>query len=161
MTLGMHFALSAADEKRLLDTDEEERPDLVSNALEESYSEEWTCDIDVSWDAIHRAFNDSELSYDLDEPLQGVVFGGEPLTDGDDYVISYKDADEVKSIAAALREVTEADFRTAYFAIDPEAYEDDLTEDDFASCWRDLQELQAFYSRAATADRSVIFTVSQ
>lgn len=157
----MHFALSAADEEKILAAGEDMRADLVSDEFEETYSDEWICDTDVSWDAIHRAFNGSELSYDFDEPLQGVIFGGEPLTEGDDYVISFKTAEDVKQIAAALKDVTEASFRSAYFAIDPEAYGNDPSEDDFEGCWRDLTELQAFYSRAAAAGRSVIFTVSQ
>ena len=157
----MHFALPAADEEKLLAADEDMRADLVSDEFEDTYSDEWTCDTDVSWDAIHRAFNGSELSYDFDGPLQGVIFGGEPLTEGDDYIISFKSAEDVRRIAAALKDVTEADFRSAYFAIDPEAYGSDPSEEDFESCWRDVMELQTFYSRAAAAGRSVIFTVSQ
>lgn len=161
MTLGMHFALTAADEKQLRSVDPERRFEVVSNDIEESYPEEWTCETDVFWNMIHRAFNDSELNYDFDRPLQGVIFGGEALTDNEEDLISLKTADDVKRIAEALSKLSEEEFSKAFFAIDPKAAGIEPDEDDFAICWECVTDLQAFYSRAAAAGRSVIFTVSQ
>ena len=161
MTLGVHFALSKADERIVLEHDEEGLPELVTEDIEERYPVEWCCDTDRAWDAIHRAFNHSSLSYDFATPLQGVILGGKPLYAGDDFTISYKTIVEVRRIQQALAGISEEVFRSLYFAIDPDEYDDPLSEDDFAFSWSNLQDLQAFYARAAGDGRSVIFTVAQ
>ncbi len=161
MTLGLHFALSAADEQRLRALSVSKRLRVVSDELEESYADEWMCDTDMFWNAIQRAFNNSELSYDFDEPLQGVIFGGEALTDTEEDIISLKSAGQVKDIAAALDSLSEDQFRDAYFEIDPEQSGFEPDEEDVENCWETITELKAFYNRAAGVGRSVIFTVSQ
>jgi hypothetical protein len=159
MTLGLHFALTAADEKRLLSSSAGDRFELVNEEFEENYPDEWICDSDVRWDAIHRALNGGQLSYDFNTPIEGVILGGKSLSEEDDYVISYKTAAQVAGIAAALARLDKARFREGYFAIDPEEYGDKLSEYEFEACWSTVEELRDFYARAAAAARSVIFTV--
>jgi hypothetical protein len=161
---GVHFALTDADERRLLDCAEAERVALISDDIESRYFEsapEWLCETDKAWDAIHRGFNNSELDYEYHQPLQGVILGGVPLYSGDDYIISYKDAKSVRETAAALANVDEARFKELYFKIDPEKYGFPLTDDDFEYSWNWLSGLKEFYARAAGAGRPVIFTTDQ
>src|SRR5260221_8499334 len=99
MTRGLHIALSKEDERRLLACPELERPELVGDDFEESYPPEMTCETDKAWDAMHRAFNASLLTYDFDNSLQGVILGGAPLYAKGDYIISYKTAEDVKKIS--------------------------------------------------------------
>jgi hypothetical protein len=57
---GVHFALTEIDERRLLDCPKAERVALVVNEIEGRYftgMQEWLCETDKAWDAIHRAFN--------------------------------------------------------------------------------------------------------
>lgn len=161
---GVHFALTAEHEQRLGACPVEERPDFVSNDIEEAYfagSPDWLCETDKAWDAIHRAFNSSELNYEYRAPLQGVILGGEPLYFGNDYVISLKLGAQVQEIAGALNAVTKSSFRQLYFDIDPKKYGFDLTDEDFEYSWGWLEKLVPFYLRSADAGRSVIFTTDQ
>jgi Domain of unknown function (DUF1877) len=161
MTIGVLFALTTADEERLANCPEDERPDFIGNEIEELYTDEWSCDTDKSWDAIHRAFNDSLLTYDFVNAHQGVILGGVAGYSETDYIISYKTADEVTRISEALSKLTEQDFRTRYFAIAEDEYGMATSEDDFAYSWSNLEGLKTFYHKAASARRCVIFTAPQ
>jgi hypothetical protein len=161
MTIGVLFALTLADEERLASCPENDRPDFIGNDIEETYSAEWSCDTDKAWDAIHRAFNDSLLTYDFENALQGVILGGVAAYSGTDYIISYKNAVEVNRISEALTKLTEQDFRTRYFAIAEDEYGEAPSEDDFTYSWSNLEDLKVFYQKAASAKRCVIFTAAQ
>jgi hypothetical protein len=161
---GVHFALTTEDEQKLLACPAVERPVHIGNDIEEAYfthARDWLCQTDKAWDAIHRAFNSSELDYEYRSPLHGAILGGEPLYFGDDYIISLKSSDRVHEIAVALSTVTEASFRPLYFSIDPAKYGFDVSDEDFAYSWDWLQGLVPFYLRSAEAGRSVIFTADQ
>ena len=48
-----------------------------------------------------------------------------------------------------------------YFAIDPEEYDTDPSEDDFGYTWDNFRELRRFFEKAALHNRAVVFTVDQ
>ncbi len=79
----------------------------------------------------------------------------------DDYIISFVDKEKVKAVAGALDTFTETYFREKYDAIDASDYGMELSDEDFEYTWENFQDLRAFYRKAASADRSVIFTVDQ
>jgi hypothetical protein len=161
---GVHFALTPEDEARLLACPAEQRADLIADDIEEAYFAEagdWVCETDKAWDAIHRAFSESELEYEYRSPLHGVILGGEPLCFRDDYIISLKHRERVPEIATALATVTEDGFRALYFGIDSRKCGYPLTQGDFEYSWGWLKDLVPFYARAAEAGRSVIFTTDQ
>ncbi len=161
---GVHFALSDADAQSLFDCPEDDRPDLISEEIEENYfdnSREWLCETDKAWDAIHRALAENDLSYIYKKPLDGVVMGGEQLYFGDDYIISFKDSSKVKDIAAQLDGVDEADFKRRYYETDQEDDGISLSDENFDYTWSNLVDLIDFYKRAAEANRSVIFTADR
>jgi hypothetical protein len=159
---GVHFALTAEDEQKLLASPADKRVDFITDEIEETYIDgDWQCETDKAWDAIHRAFSASELDYEYLSPLHGVVLGGEPLYFKDDYIISLKSIERVREIAGALNRVTEASFRPLYFAIDPKKYGFNVSDEDYAYTWDWLKGLVPFYLRAAEAGRPVIFTADQ
>ena len=161
MTIGVLFALNSTDEQRLKNCHEDDRPNFIGNEIAELYAEEWFCDTDKAWDAIHRAFNNSLLTYDFANPLQGVILGGMAMYGDTDYIISYKNADQVIKISEALSKVIELDFRTRYFAIAEDEYGQRASEDDFAYSWSNLKDLETFYHKAVGARRCVVFTAAQ
>jgi hypothetical protein len=161
MTLGLHFALTSADEKLLREVPDAERSDWIGNEIEERYLQPWFCDSDKAWDAIHRAFDNSKLSYDASTPLRGVILGGEPLYFEEDSIISYKSPEFVKQIAKELKDVSVEQFRKLYFSIDTNQYGCPVDEDDFQYSWDWLNRVKSFYDTAAADGRSVIFTASQ
>jgi hypothetical protein len=161
---GVHFALTAEDEQKLLACPADERANLIAEDIEPNYfehSEQWLCQTDKAWDAIHRAFASSNLDYDYATPLHGVVLGGQPLYFKDDYLLSLKTASQVVEIASALSGITQDAFRQLYFGINPRAYVHPLSEEDLEYSWSNLEGLVPFYARAAEARRSVIFTADQ
>ena len=161
---GVHFALTEIDERRLFDCPEAERVSLIGDDIENRYftgMQEWACETDKAWDAIHRAFNNSGLDYEYRSPLHGVILGGRPLYSGEDYIISYKDKKRVREIAPALVQVDLAAFRELYFKIDQEKYDHPISEEDFEYSWDGLSGLKEFYKRAARYERPVIFTTDQ
>jgi hypothetical protein len=89
------------------------------------------------------------------------VLGGRQLHEGDDYIVSFVAAEEVKQVAAAIVDIDEAWMRGRYFAIPASDYGCPLTEDDFDYTWSWFSGVQALYQKAAASGRAVMFTVDQ
>jgi len=94
---------------------EQERLEHIQEVIEEHYlshEKQFAAESDKSWDAMHRAFSDGEMSWDGgDYPLNHTVLAGELLYTDSDYIMSLKTPKQVRDIAAALSGITEADFR--------------------------------------------------
>jgi hypothetical protein len=164
--LGVHFALSDDDAAALLSKpSDEERLALIQEDIEERYFEEphtYVAQSDKAWDAMHRVLSDGLLSYDGGQyPLNHVVLGGQPLYDQDDYIISLKTPEQVKDVAAAIANITEAQFKERYNSIDPDEYGFDLTDKDFQYTWKWFQKVRILYQTAASENRHVLFTADQ
>jgi hypothetical protein len=164
--LGVHFAISQDEAARLRAiADDKARLDFVEETIGRAGSgmhPDFKVGSDTSWDAMHRTLADGNLNRSGGSyPLNHVVLGGERLYGGDDYIVSLKTAEQVRDIAAALAGVRELAFRYRYFAIDPQSYGAELSDEDFAATWRWYQSVRALYSRAAQAGRCVLFTAGQ
>src|SRR4029077_776609 len=113
------------------------------------------------WDAIHRTLTDGKIGWDNGTfPLSHVILGGEVIYELDDYIMSLKTPGEVKTIADALRSISEDEFRRRYFGIDPADYPFSLAEE-YEYTWSWFQRVRDLYYRAAEAGRYVLFTASQ
>jgi hypothetical protein len=64
-------------------------------------------------------------------------------------IMSLKDPSEVRDIAAALSEITEAEFRRRYFQIDAKGYGFPLSEEDFAYTWSGFKVCDLMQERKA------------
>ena len=164
--LGVHFALTNDEAAHLRSlTDEQARLEHLQEVIETHYFEEqpdFKAESDKSWDAMHRALADGQLSWDGGEyPLGHVVLAGELLYTESDYIISLKTPQQVRDIAAALPAITETEFRRRYFAIDADSYGCPLTEEDFGYTWEYFQSVRELYQRAVTDGRFVLFTADQ
>lgn len=108
-TLGGHFALTAADQKKLVSLkDPDERLELITEVFEEKYLEDakWSFQTDKAWDAIHRSLTDGQLLYETGPfPLAYAVLGGTPLDAGDDYTACLVTSAQVAKAAVALAKV--------------------------------------------------------
>lgn len=160
--LGVHFALSDEESRRLLAAEDRDAVLAVVEEVEERWDEGWLVQSDKAWDAMHRCLSNGTLYYDEGEyPLNRTVLGGKHLTDGDDYVVSYVAPNEVKDVAAALAPMTPEEFRKRYDAIDPDEYDGALGQEDFDFTWGALVDVRGLFKKAADAGRSVVFTVEQ
>ena len=164
--LGVHFALTREDVEALESIDEEqERLSYLQEELEERYFKFlkiYVAESDKSWDAMHRALSDGQLTWDGGTfPLNHAVLGGKLLYTGSDYIMSLKTPTQVIAIATALEELTEDRFRQMYDRIDKNSYDGELCDEDFEYTWEWLQEVRKLYSRASVEQRYVLFTADQ
>ncbi|MBA4150068.1 MAG: YfbM family protein [Verrucomicrobia bacterium] len=164
--LGVHFALTEKEAAHLRSlTDEQARLEHVQEVIEPAYFEQhpdFKAESDKSWDAMHRALADGEISWDGGEyPLNHTVLAGELLYTASDYIVSLKTPQQVRDIAAALLAITETGFRQRYFGIDPDSYGLPLSEEDFGYTWEWFQGVRDLYTRAGKEGRFVLFTADQ
>jgi hypothetical protein len=164
--LGVHFALTDSEVKKIKSMDDEQdRLEYLTEEIEEQYLEgdkEFAGESDKAWDAMHRALSDGELTWDGGKyPCNHVVLGGELLYTDDDYIMSLKNPSQVRDIFNAIEKIDIDDFRNKYFKIDPEDYGFELTEEDFEYTWDWFQNVRQLYKRAADNNRFVLFTADQ
>jgi len=97
---GVYFALTDEDAKRVL---------AVAGDAE----------TDKAWDAMHRCLTDGRLSFEADTPRAMCVLGGRQLHDGDDYIVSFVTPEQVRQVAAAIRDIDETWMRQRYLPFQP------------------------------------------
>lgn len=159
---GAFFAITDEDEARLLAAESDEDVlHIVQEEIEERWDEDWLQETDKAWDAMHRTLADGTLEGSGDTPLDKCVPGGRQLHQGDDYIISFLTAAEVREVAEAIKGLDQDWMRRKYSQIDCRDYEVGLSEDDFEYTWEWFQGVQAFYQKAAAGNRPVIFIVDQ
>ena len=164
--LGVHFALSEQEVAYLRSlTDERARVDHLQEVIEPIYFEQHPdlkAESDKSWDAMHRALADGQLTWDGGVyPRNYTVLAGELLYTDSDYIMSLKSPQQVRDIAAALLGISQANFRQRYFAIDAKSYGFPLSEEDFAYTWDWFQGVRDLYTLAAKEERFVLFAADQ
>ncbi len=160
------YALANADAEQLLNIrGDEALEEFVVENIGEHWDEEWLCDLDKSWDGIHRTLTDGELEWDNGEyPLNHAILGGRQLYEGDDYIFTFVSSDLVADVAQAVNSISDDEFRERFFKIDPISCQrtwGDVDEEnlEYVAGW--FEELKPFYAKAAAAGRSVLFTVDQ
>ncbi len=162
--LGVHFALTPAQEKKLLSAVKKDDADLVMEIIEEieeDWDEEFSFESDKSWDAMHRCLSNGTLEVaEGDYPLKMAIFGGRQMPSEEDYFVLYIDSKQVKDVAAALSKVDRKWLTERYWKMSDD-YQGEKDEMDLQYTWENLQKMQKFFERAATAARTVIFTVDQ
>ena len=168
--LGVLFAIDGQMEQKLLGIDRSEVVDFLQEEIEEVFFTEYPdmkAELDKSWDAIHRAFSNSTMTFEKkgDYPLNHVILGASVVygdgEDEDDYVITINPPEIVKDVYEALSSLTESGFREKYFSIDPDEYGFPLTDEDFGYSWEYLESTLPFWKSAAEANKYVVFSVDQ
>ncbi|MDV6031735.1 MAG: YfbM family protein [Phycisphaera sp. RhM] len=160
---GVHFALTDEQQSQLLAIVESQGDVIgfIQEDIEEQWDTEWLCETDKAWDAIHRCLTDGTLSNDNSTPFHWCVLNGSQMYVGDDYIVSFVDASSVKQVSSAIAPLSESEFRARYNAIDPNDYGMALSDEDFEYTWSYFTALRDLFSRAATSNRSVLFSVDQ
>ncbi|KAB2343270.1 YfbM family protein [Actinomadura rudentiformis] len=160
--LGVHFAITADQERLLLAADDEDGAGI--GEILEDIEENWDDDLlsvstDKAWDAMHRCLSDGTLDPDGGEyPLSYAVLGGRHLHE--EYYVVYLTAAEVRDVAEALSRVDEAWLRQRFNAMDDVDYGGAHDDEGFEYVWGNFVDVRAFYERAAKAGRPVIFTAT-
>ena len=162
--LGVHFALDAADQEKILGTaSDDDLLEVIQEDIEQRLGEdEFSFQTDKAWDAIHRCLTNGKLEYGPGgPPLSYCILGGRRLYSRDDYIVSYVEPEQVAKCAEVLRSISREELRRRYFALDSRKCGYPLTDEDFEYTWSNFEGLPAFFATAAKAGRSVIFTADQ
>lgn len=157
----VHFALTTEQASRLMNTPGANNDFLLAfvREIEEAWDEEWLQETDKSWDAIHRCLTDGKLEFG-DSPFHKCILGSDNLYEGNDYIMSFLDPDEVKEVAEAIKDIDRDELGRRYSEIDTERY-GELSDSDFEYTWSWFPHLRDFFQKAAAANRSMLFTVDQ
>ncbi len=158
---GVHFAVTAAQEKALLAAKSDRKLMELVEEIEQAWEEPFVSETDKAWNALHRCLTDGSLRYKSGEyPLNHCICGGRQLFRGRDYTVAFVSAPQVKNVAAALAKTTKPWMRKRYDQMDPEEYDEvEMGDEDFEYTWENFLGLRRFYQKAAEAGRAVIFTV--
>ena len=164
-SLGVHFALSNGDLRRVLRCAEDGALlELIQEVIEERYLEDgrWAFESDKAWDAIHRVLTGGRLEFDSGPvPLRYCILGGRQLYSGDDYIVSLVDSAQVRDVSVSLRSLDKDWFRQHYERLAETDYDGDVGDEDFEYTWDYFDGLRGFFERAAGASRAVLFTTDQ
>lgn len=177
--LAVLFALNEQEVEKLRLVERKERSDYMHEEIEEIFFNdypEYTCELDKSWDAMHRMLTDGNLDFENKfPPLCNVIFGGEflyglmressgevivPEEEGDEFMI-LKTPEQVAEIARVLPKRTKEECHNCYDMIDEEDYGFQTDEEDFEYTWEYLQDSLEFWKKAAEEKRYVLFTVDR
>lgn len=166
--LGVLFALNKWQVDALRAVPRSEVPGYIAAVIEEDFFDcrrEDLCELDKSWDAIHRALTGGTLRFGGSRPLCGVILGGEvlygDLTGEVDYLAVLKRPDKVRKTLEAMEKLTEEALRKRYFAIPQADYGFPLSEEDFQYTYAYFQGILPFWRWAAARGRYVLFTADQ
>jgi hypothetical protein len=160
MPRGVHFAISAAQAKRLLRADDDDELAEMVDEIEEEWKQAF--ETDKGWDALHRCFSNGSL--ELGEgasPLRLAIFGGNVLNEQADYFVVLLTPIQVSKVAKELGRVTESWLRGRYFDQEFPDYEGEKSDEDFAYTWSCFKGMPEFFASAAKAKKHVIFTVAE
>lgn len=123
---------------------------------------------DKAWDAIHRCLaewspeiNGGALDGQGSPPLNLCILGGLRILESEErYIIRLIEPAEIIELSKALEPITKDWLHGRYVKHCDGAWPE-FGEDDFEYTWVWFEGLRDFYSRVASTDRAVIFTVDQ
>jgi hypothetical protein len=164
--LGVHYALTDDEVSKLRAwNNDDDRLNFLQEEIEDLFFSDRPdlfAESDKAWDAMHRCLSDGDLSYTTGPtPLRLAIIGGQGLYFKDDYIMSLKTPEEVKSVAPALKAITQAELFRRYDAMDAKKYDFPKSAEDREYTWEWFQPVAALYETAAAKGLWVLFTASQ
>jgi hypothetical protein len=120
--------------------------------------------LDKSWDILHRCLTDGTFR-DLGKgttPLSWCLLGGKSLHSGKEFIICYVTADQVPQVAEALDKIEPHWLVGRYRSnLQASGYEGPISNEDFEYTWDYFTSLRNLYSKAAGANRAMVFVTDQ
>ena len=173
LSRGLYLAIEPDDIKTLRRTKGDvARRNLVAE-WEETWPSDWSCDTDKAWKLISRALGhfpgpagENEhvglgLGYDM--------FYAKTLHRAQFYIIGLVSNDWITAVCETTRRIDSAEFREAYFSreviqdFEPAVFKevhgfDPIDEERCSYAWHWFDNIQVFFERVNSTDRSVVFT---
>jgi hypothetical protein len=158
----VHFAITKVQADALLEAADDDELTELMEEIEEAWDDDNLAESDKAWDAMHRCLTDGTLDYGAGEyPLNHCVLAPRQLHEDDDYIVCLVLPNEVRDVAAALRQITRAWFHQQYESILPNDYAPQYGPEDEEYTWSNFEDVRKLFEKAAERDRAVIFTVDQ
>ena len=167
---GVLFAIEKKLAEKIESMKRENIVEFIQEEIEEEFfskTPEYVAELDKSWDAAHRTFSNSTMTFKKEGnyPLNHLILGASVIY-GDkeseaDYIVTINSPKIVKDIYKTLSLLTESDFREKYFAMDENACGFSLTDEDCTYTWDWINGTIPFWKTASEKNFFVIFTVDQ
>ncbi|MDE6727734.1 MAG: YfbM family protein [Oscillospiraceae bacterium] len=156
--LGMLYALTDAEVKKLRSVPMEDRYDYMLEEIEEKlFGSPRACELDKAWEGLQLCLGGGKWSETNRVPTN-IIFGGEILIETEYEVITLKNGDDVKEIVEYLRQNDLQDIINQNFwkiDVDFEYKDNDGLEHTLG--WS--EDILPFYENALKENCQVIFTV--
>lgn len=157
--LGMLYALTETEVKKLRSIPTEERYDYMLEEIEENlFGTSRSCELDKAWEGIQYCLGGGQWKEDNSVPTN-IVFGGEILVETDDEIMTLKNCHDVEEIVAYLcQNNLEEIIQKNFWKIDDENFRyKDNDGLDHTLGWS--EDIPSFYENALKEHCQVIFTV--
>lgn len=157
--LAMLYALTETEVEKLCSIPEEKRYDYMLNEIEENlFGTPRSCELDKAWEGIQYCLGGGQWNEDNRIPTN-IVYGGEPLVDTEDEVITLKNHQDIENIVAYLHQNDLQEIiHNNFWNIDEENFRyKDQDGLDHTLGWS--EDILPFYENALKENYLVIFTV--
>ena len=162
-TAGNYFRMSESTVADIRSGRHELTDFMYDRAYEDSILE-----VDNAWHAIQFTLNGTAFGGDDDNIFSRLVLSGNKLRedDEDEFSAMLIESQDVKELSAALRALSEEEFRERFHVdemLENEIYpvtEDDDEEDFFEYVWDHVEEMKEFFEEAAAEGQAVVFYMS-
>lgn len=156
------FALGAQDAGRILACRSGDKVMEWVGEVEDRWDVDHLFELDKSWDALHRCLTDGDLAFENGEyRLSHVILGGVPRYGGDDHIVCYVAADQVREVAAALEPLDDRWLSNRFATLTFGDHQGTGDAEDITYTQSFLPGLKNFCRTAAWNGRAAIFTVAQ
>jgi len=158
--VGVHYAITTDQRDGLLaQADDAKKMEYFGAEIEEKWDEQHGQISDTAWERIHCCLTDSDKPDPNagKPPLNLAVLGGQQVLKSEKaYIIRLIEAEQVKEVAAALKDFDRSWMDGMFKKHSPG---DDKDVVDVTWDWFD--KMRAFFERAAKNGRAVLFTADQ
>ena len=115
--------------------------------------------VDKAWDILHRCLTDGSHR-DLGKgasPLSWCILGGKSLHGGKEFIICYVTPEQVGQVAQALDEIQPVWLLGRCRSLESSGYPIFISNEDFEYLWEHFMSLRGLYTKAARANRAMVF----
>jgi hypothetical protein len=115
--------------------------------------------VDKTWDPMHRCLTDGTIR-GLGKgatPLALCVLGGRSLHGGDELIVCFTAPEQVPQVSQALDEIEIQWFVSRFTNLPSTGYSGPINNEEFQFLWEYFTSVRNLYSKAAEANRAVVF----
>ncbi|MGV3661972.1 MAG: DUF1877 family protein [Prosthecobacter sp.] len=134
---GSLLALTDADVSELvsLTADGAAMMEFINGTLYIRCMNEWSVDLDKSWDAIHRCLTNGQMQPDVTNPRGMCILGAQEIEPSDEWIVGLCFPENVQSVHEAIGNLGREWLSERYWNLPKEEYGVYMSEEDFEHTW--------------------------